>query len=158
MFASCLKRWFFSPAEYADCDNRPAKEALTVRDAQVASGPAATPTVEVTINQTADDFVIQLKGEANFDAAAALAGSLLAPAARRAGTVRLDLSGLKSISALAMGILVRYRSDVIRNGGRVRLTGALQPAVQEVLVRVKLIELFETTSFEVASGRYPVAV
>jgi hypothetical protein len=38
--------------------------------------------------------------------------------------VTLDLSELRSISSLAMGVLVAYRRGVVRRGGRVRLAAA----------------------------------
>jgi anti-anti-sigma factor len=75
---------------------------------------------------------------------------LLAPAARRPAVVTLDLSELRSISSLAMGVLVAYRRGVIRAGGRVFLAGALQPAVHEALARAELFDLFETTLNTVA--------
>ena len=76
----------------------------------------------------------------------ALLGALQAPAARRPAVVTLDLSQLRSISSLAMGVLVAYRRSVVRTGGRVRLTHELQPAVREALTRAELLELFEITA------------
>jgi hypothetical protein len=52
---------------------------------------------------------------------------------------------LRSISSLAMGVLVAYRRGVVRAGGRVRLAGGLQPAVHEALARAELFDMFETT-------------
>jgi anti-anti-sigma factor len=107
----------------------------------------------VAIQQMPEDVVIHLKGEANFDEADALAGSLMAPATRREACVNLDLTELKSISCLAMRVLVDYRRGVVRTGGRVRLAGALQPAVHEAFARARLFELFDTTALGVAPGR-----
>jgi anti-anti-sigma factor len=70
------------------------------------------------------------------------------PAARRPAVVALDLTELRSISCLAMGVLVGYRRGVVRTGGRVRLVGALQPAVHEALARAELLDLFETAGDE----------
>jgi hypothetical protein len=60
--------------------------------------------------------------------------------------VTLDLSELRSISRLAMGVLRAYRRWVVRTGGRVRLAGGLQPAVREALKRAKLLDLFGITA------------
>jgi anti-anti-sigma factor len=88
-------------------------------------------------------MVIQVKGEARLECAGALMNGLLSPAARRTACVTLDLSELRSISSLAMGVLVAYRRGVVRNGGRIRLAPALQPAVHEALARAELFGLFE---------------
>jgi anti-anti-sigma factor len=91
-------------------------------------------------------MVIRVKGEATVKAADALLSGLLAPAARRPAVVTLDLSELRSISCLAMGVLVAYRRGVVRAGGRVRLAEGLQPAVKEALARAELLGLFETAA------------
>jgi anti-anti-sigma factor len=100
----------------------------------------------VAVSHTPDDMVIRVKGEARVECASALLGALLAPAARRPGVVTLDLSELRCISSLALGVLVGYRRGVVRAGGRVRLAGGLQPAVQEALARAELLDLFEATA------------
>src|SRR5262249_54491776 len=46
--------------------------------------------------------------------------------------VLLDFSELTLLSSLAMGLLVRFRRDLARWGGRVRIAGA-QPSVRESL-------------------------
>jgi anti-anti-sigma factor len=91
-------------------------------------------------------MVIRIDGEARVDCAGALLNGLLTPAACRPPVVTLDLSGLHSISSLAMGVLVCYRRGVVRTGGRVRLAGELQPAVREALTRAGLLDLFETAT------------
>jgi anti-anti-sigma factor len=100
--------------------------------------------VQVAISHTANGMVIRVRGEARVECAGALLDGLLAPAARYPTVVTLDLSELRSISCLAMGVLVGYRRSVVRRGGRVRLAGELQPAVRESLVRASLLDLFET--------------
>src|SRR5262245_4115406 len=52
--------------------------------------------------------------------------------ARRPPLVLLDFSELTLLSSLAMGLLVRFRRDLARWGGRVRIAGA-QPSVRESL-------------------------
>jgi anti-anti-sigma factor len=100
----------------------------------------------VEVSETADGMVIRVKGEARVECAGALLDGLLAPAARRPAVVTLDLSELRSISCLALGVLAAYRRSVVRTGGRVRLAGVLQPAVKESLVRAELFDLFETSA------------
>jgi anti-anti-sigma regulatory factor len=100
----------------------------------------------VEVSQSADGTVIRVKGEAQDECAGALLDGLLAPAARLAAVATLDLSELRSISWLAMGVLAAYRRSVVRAGGRVRLAEAMLPAVQESLVQAKLFDLFETST------------
>jgi anti-anti-sigma factor len=100
----------------------------------------------VAISQTDEGMVFRVKGDARVDSVGALQDGLLAPCARRPAVVTLDLSELRSISCLAMGVLVSYRRGVVRCGGRVRLAEQLQPAVREALARAELFDLFETTA------------
>jgi anti-anti-sigma factor len=102
--------------------------------------------VRVVVSQNADDLVIHVMGDARIDCADTLLAGLLAPAARRCEVVTLDLTELRSISSLAMGVLVTYRRGVVRNGGRVRLAPRLQPAVRDALRRADLLGLFECTA------------
>jgi anti-anti-sigma regulatory factor len=77
-------------------------------------------------------------------------------AAQRSAVVTLDLSQLRCISNLAMGVLVTFRRGVVRRGGRVRLANGLLPAVQEALAQAELLDLFETTSRSgIATFRQP---
>ena len=103
----------------------------------------AVPAVEVAVDQTPDEMIVRVKGEARVESAGALLSSLLVPAARRRAVVTLDLSELCSISTLAMGVLVAYRRSVIRRGGRVCLAERLQLSVKEALARAELLDLFE---------------
>jgi anti-anti-sigma factor len=117
--------------------------------AQVAPpwrGRAPSPGVEVITGQAGDDLVIRVKGNAGVGSAGALLDGLLAPAARRPAVVTLDLSELRCISSLAMGVLVAYRRGVVRAGGRVRLAESLQPPVKEALARAEVLDLFEPTA------------
>jgi anti-anti-sigma factor len=100
----------------------------------------------VEVSRTADGMVIRVKGEALDECAGALLDGLLAPAAQRSAVVTLDLSELRSISCLALGVLVGYCRSVVRGGGRVRLAGVLQPVVSESLVRAELFVLLETSA------------
>jgi anti-anti-sigma factor len=100
----------------------------------------------VSVIQTAAALVIRVKGEATVQSVGVLQANLLAPSARRPAVVTLDLSELRSISCLALGVLVAYRRGVVRTGGRVRLAEELQPAVHEALARADLLGLFEASA------------
>jgi anti-anti-sigma factor len=100
---------------------------------------------------------MRVKGEAREDCAGALLAGLLAPA-RHPTAVTLDLSELRSISCLAMSVLVAYRRSVLRTGGRVRLARELLPAVKEVLTRAKLFDLFETAAGPAPGRRECLAI
>ena len=107
----------------------------------------------MVVDQTSDDLVLRIKGEAHPAGVGALLAGLLAPTACRPALVTLDLSELRGISCLAMGVLVSYRRSVVRRGGRVRLAEPLQPAVREALARAELLDLFETTEDAEAASR-----
>jgi anti-anti-sigma factor len=140
MFASLINL-FFRPAECI----APGEHAPVVAPTPpIPRAPRpAVPAVEVAVSEASDGPVIRIKGEARVDCAGALLDGLLAAAARRLAVVTLDLSELRFISSLAMGVLVSYRRGVVRAGGRVRLAEALQPAVKEALARAELFDLFE---------------
>ena len=138
-------RWFARPAECGSPADLPPVVAPTLPAPDNPRPLAASPAVQVSVIQTAADLIIRVKGEARVECAGALLDGLLAPAARRPAVVILDLSELRSISCLAMGVLVTYRRGVVRAGGRVHLAGGLQPAVNEALARAELLDLFETT-------------
>ena len=154
MFTRYFPRWFGRRAEWA-APREIARVAARALPAPRPSRPAAAvPAVQVAVSQASDDVVIRVKGDARVDCAGALLDGLLAAAARRPASVTLDLSELRSISSLAMGVLVAYRRGVVRAGGRVRLAEDLQPAVREALTRAELLDLFETTA---GAGPSPTA-
>jgi anti-anti-sigma factor len=101
--------------------------------------------VEVTARQSQEDLNIRIKGDAKAECAGALLDALFTATARRPTVITLDLSELRSISSLAMGVLVSYRRGVVRRGGRVRLVHTLRSDVKEALTRADLLDLFETT-------------
>jgi anti-anti-sigma factor len=100
----------------------------------------------VEVSQTADGVVIRVKGEALDECAGALLDGLLAPAAGRPAVATLDLSELRCISCLALGVLVGCCRSVVRSGGRVRLARVPQPGVSESLGWAELFDLFETSA------------
>jgi anti-anti-sigma factor len=142
MIGFLLTRWFSCPARCAVRAERPqvAEPPLPVTGAPC---PAVTPSaVEVEVDQGADGLVVRVRGDAGVESSGALLAGLLTASALRPALVTLDLSGLRSISTLAMGVLVGYRRGVIRAGGRVVLDEPLQRAVYEALDRAELLQLF----------------
>jgi anti-anti-sigma factor len=105
----------------------------------------AAANVEVAVSQTDDGMVLRVKGEIGPECAGALLNGLLA-AGRRPAVVTLDLSEVRAVCGLALGVLAAYRRSVVRAGGRVRLAGALQPAVSESLGRTELLDLMQTSA------------
>jgi anti-anti-sigma factor len=144
VFTSLLTGWFARPAECAALGDRPPIDAPAL-PARRAPRPLEA-AVKVAVSQTADGKVIRVKGEALDECAGALLDGLLALAAGRPAVVTLDLSELRSISCLALGVLVAYCRSVVRSSGRVRLAGVLQPGVSESLGRAELFDLFETSA------------
>jgi anti-anti-sigma factor len=132
-----VKPTFQTPGEWLD--------ALPFRSAghtPTCGRPTTPPLVEVAIHATPEEVIVHVKGEATVVAASTLDACLLPLTARRPRLVTFDLSELRCLSALAMGVLMRYRRAVVRAGGRVRLALTLQPQVREALGRAELLELF----------------
>jgi anti-anti-sigma factor len=109
-----------------------------------AVAPARGPRIEVEVVEVPGGVVVRARGEGGAWEAGALEAGLLRPAARRPPRVTLDLSGLRSLSAVAMGVLVTYCRGVVRAGGRPRLAAEMQPPVREALERAGLTELFRS--------------
>jgi anti-anti-sigma regulatory factor len=128
----------------AACTHRFARRAeLAAPELCRPTTAPAGPAVEVIVCRAVGETVLRVKGDAKFEAAGALFDGLMLPVMCQPAVITLDLGGLRSISALAMGALVCYRRSVVRAGGRVRLAGTLQPAVYEALSRAGLLDLFE---------------
>jgi anti-anti-sigma factor len=152
MNSAWMSNWFYRHVG----PNRPAAPSRPVSKeigpSRPVSGAARSPRgpepdagLKVTTGQTADGLVIRVTGVAGVKQSGALLSGLLAASARRPAVATLDLSELRFLSSLAMGVLVAYRRGVARAGGRVRLAAGLQPAVKEALTRAELLDLFETT-------------
>jgi anti-anti-sigma regulatory factor len=149
MFPSLLTGQSARPAQCAS-----ASESLPVVAPALPALRAPRPSaaaVQVEVSQTADGRVIRVKGEARAECAGVLLEGLLVPEGR-AAVVILDLSELHSISSIAVGVLAAYRRSVVRTGGRIRLTGVLQPTVKESLVRA---EVFDPDEIDTAHGSGP---
>src|SRR5262245_43724803 len=137
MFSSLLAGWSARPPACAAPGDRrrvvaPAPPAP--RGPRPSTGGA---TLKVAVTQNADGMVIRVKGEARVECVGVLLDGLLSPG-RRSAVVILDLSDLRSISWLAVGVLAAYRRSVVRTGGQMRLAGVLQPPVKESLGRSEL--------------------
>jgi anti-anti-sigma regulatory factor len=88
-------------------------------------------------------MIVRVAGKGCVGQADALEAALLSLGARWPSLVTLDLSGLKCVSCLTIGVLVRFRRGVVRAGGRVGLAADLQPKVREALDRGGLMSLFD---------------
>jgi anti-anti-sigma factor len=134
------------PVAKADFRQRPPVAMPAVTSSCVLRPAPVASRLEVTISQSHDGLFVRVKGDALAQCAGALLDGLLTASVQSPAIVTLDLTLLRSISGLAMGVLVTYRRGLVRRGGRVRLAGGLQPVVREALERTKLLDLFETAA------------
>src|SRR5262245_216490 len=72
--------------------------------------------VEVTVREREGEVVVRVAGDAGVAGAGALDAALLRVAALRPALVTIDLSALRSVSALGLGALVAVRRGVVRAG------------------------------------------
>jgi anti-sigma B factor antagonist len=103
--------------------------------------PAGTG-LDVHSTDLAQGVVVRLNGKVDMltvDRMQSALGQLLA---RRVPLAVLDLSGLVFLASLAMAVLVTFRRDLLRGGGRVRLTG-VRPEIHECFRVTGLADLFE---------------
>jgi anti-anti-sigma factor len=96
----------------------------------------------VTITELPQGVVLRLEGSASFNNLNPLQFALTRLVARRTPLAVLDFSELTFIASLAMGVLVTFRRDLGRWGGRVRIAAA-RPEIYEVMQAAGLAELFE---------------
>jgi anti-anti-sigma factor len=150
MLSCLLLRWFAYATEFAARD-----QPLQVVPRFLPDAPACRPAkagaasqLEIDVVETAEEVVVRLWGDAGVPEAGVLEGRLSRLAARRPARVTLDLSELRTISTLAMGILVTYRRAATRAGARVYLAPSLRPAVHEALYRTELLGLFEADGLD----------
>jgi anti-anti-sigma factor len=100
--------------------------------------------MEVEVIQAGQEVVVWLRGEAGLAEAGLLETSLMRLTTQRPTRVIFNLSELRSLSSLAMGVLVTFRRAAVRAGVRVCRATALHSAVREALNRAELMDLFET--------------
>jgi anti-anti-sigma factor len=110
----------------------------------------------VEVCELANEVLIRLRGEAGYLEAAILDAALMPVRARRPALVTFDLSELRFLSSLALGLLVGCHRSAARTGGRVRLIG-LRPAVREVIERTGLAMLLLEHDGAQAAGTCEVA-
>jgi anti-anti-sigma factor len=96
----------------------------------------------VTITDVAQGVLVRLEGRAGFETAEQLELPLLRLVARRTPLAVLDLSGLTFLASLAMGVLVTFRRDLSRWGGRGKIAG-VRPEVYQALQYAGLTDFFE---------------
>jgi len=99
--------------------------------------------IDVTMSEKAGEVTVHLKGEVPAIEGGALEARLRGLSSRVHDRVTIDLSEVTFLSALAMGVLVRFRRAVVRAGGRMHFSPTLQPQVRESLEVAKLTALFE---------------
>jgi anti-anti-sigma factor len=105
--------------------------------------PEPTPRLEVEVIEAGQEVAVWLRGEAGVAEAGVLEKALSRLVTRRPARVIFDLSGLRLLSSLALGVLADYRRAAVRAGVRVGRASTLQPAVCEALERAELMHLFE---------------
>jgi anti-anti-sigma factor len=111
-------------------------------DAQ-PSRPAPTQApLTVTITDLPQGVVLRVEGSASFNNLNRLQFALIRLVARRVPLAVLDFSELTFIASLAMGVMVTFRRDLGRWGGRVRIAG-VRPEIHEALQAAGVAELFE---------------
>jgi anti-anti-sigma factor len=99
----------------------------------------------VEVVEAPEETLVRVRGEGLVMEVDHLQAGLLRLAAQRLTFVTVDLSELRFISSLAMGVLVGFRRGVVRGGGRLRLLPAMQAPVREAFERARLLELFEVS-------------
>src|SRR5262249_31286759 len=117
-----------SPAAYVEAAVEPAPVPQPV---PAVPRRRALPQIEMEVVETAEGILVRVRGEGLIMEVDHLQAGLLRLAAQRLTLVTIDLSELRSVSSLAMGVLVGFRRGVVRGGGRVRLLPAKQTAVRE---------------------------
>jgi anti-anti-sigma factor len=140
------------PGKADDAGPELAKVEVASDSQPTRSAPTPQAPLTVTIADLTHAVVVRLEGSASFNNLDRLQLALIRLVARRTPLAVLDLSGLTFIASLAMGVLVTFRRDLGRWGGRVRVAGA-RPEIYEALQVAGLTEVFEfCTTVEKATG------
>jgi anti-anti-sigma factor len=137
MFCTLLQRW--SKASNQSGPSVTSPESPEQRSF-VRRSSARPSRLEVVVRDSSDEVIVCLKGEAGYLEAPALDAALLPLSARRPPLVTFDLSELRLISSLALGILVGYHRRAVHTGGQVRFTGH-QPNVRDVIEQTRMTML-----------------
>lgn len=107
----------------------------------VAPRPAKAD-LTVSLTELPQGLLVCAQGIASASCLAPLEFLLTRALARRPALVVLDFSELRFLSSLAMGFLLRFRSDLRRWGGRLKLAGTSEE-VRESLEAARLVHLFD---------------
>ena len=99
--------------------------------------------VNIVVTAFPNHVVAQIIGEAGVADVDALELQLRKVAASRSPLVVLDLSQLRFISSLGMGILVAFRKGIVRENHKMRVAG-MQPMVAEAFAHARLGDVFES--------------
>ena len=114
---------------------------LAAAHARAARPRQESTTLAVTISDFDGGALVRLEGEAGIVGLEKLQFAFTRVIARRSRFAILDLSGLTSLSSLAIGQLVRLHRDLGRWNGRVKIASC--PAViREVLEVAKVADFF----------------
>jgi len=87
----------------------------------VSQDPVAR--LEVNVTDPPGAVVVSIRGEADHRQADRLGEALARILSRRPARLVLDLSGITFLSSVAIGMLVAFRSALVRHGGEVMVTG-----------------------------------
>ena len=97
--------------------------------------------LSVHANDTPQGTVVQIAGDVQVGEVDELEQELQAIASRPSSQFILDLSGLTFAASLALGCLLRFRTNVTAAGGRVAIA-ALQPLILDSFRRAQLHRVF----------------
>lgn len=114
---------------------------LFTREEAVMDRSIALPDLNVEVNQTSRGAIIHIAGKLGVVEVESLGLPLLRLMAARCALVVFELSGLRSLSCLALGALEEFRRGLARWGGKVALA-APRPVVREAFERAGLADRF----------------
>ena len=123
----------------------PTEEGSRGRESPAGDPPPQKPPstgLDVSITDLAQAVVVCFDGKADMMTVDRMQFALVRLIARRVPLAVLDLSKLIFLASLAMGVLVTFRRDLFRHGGRVCLAG-VRPEIHDSLQVAGLADLFE---------------
>ena len=110
--------------------------------------------LEVTIVESDNRVIVRLKGDADVSNTDGLDRRLIPLMAKRPALVVFDLTDMRFISSLGLGILMAFQRGIERHGGQVRLA-APQPSVADMLRKCRLdsvLHVFNTVTEALTDG------
>ena len=97
--------------------------------------------VQIRADERDDALVLHLNGDAGVEQADELDRQLRACLLIKRALIVLECSGLTFLSSVSLGVLLRFRKEIIDAGGKLALA-ALKPIVHESLRRAGLHQIF----------------